>query len=111
MSILEILNSLLQENEEGDIEDLPNLFRKAELQIKSLHMPPLGKNKWLSVFLNQIQTDLHQIDWSNKGRDNITKEEEERRAIKELTQAKDIILKRSDKGGNVVLMDAEKYEK
>ncbi|CAH2222023.1 Hypothetical predicted protein, partial [Pelobates cultripes] len=35
--------------------------------------------------------------------------EPERRALKELTTAADLIIKPSDKGGNVVLMDKEQY--
>lgn len=55
-----------------------------------------------------VQNDLSKIDWTQKGKDNLTKDE--RAALMELRNAKNIIFKKSDKGGNVVLMDNKLYE-
>lgn len=72
-------------------------------------MPSLGKNKWLSMFLEMVQADLGEIPWKQLGQDNLTPTE--RQALRELKEAKQVIIKRSDKGGNIVLMDDEDYEK
>lgn len=49
------------------------------------------------------------ITWKHVGHDNLT--QIERQALKELKGAKNVIIKRSDKGGNVILMDDSVYEK
>lgn len=71
-------------------------------------MPPLHKNKWFSTFLDLACTDLGKINWTQKDTDNLLSDE--RCAIRELTSAKKRIVKRSDKGGNV-LLDEDKYVK
>lgn len=49
------------------------------------------------------------MDWTVRGPDNLS--HEECCSIRELNEAKHILIKRSDKGGNVVLMDEKLYEK
>lgn len=71
-------------------------------------MPPLSKHKQIHLFLEQVKKDLSIIDWNYKGLDNFTKAE--RKALKELQEAKDIIIKGSDKGGNTVLLSQALYE-
>lgn len=55
-----------------------------------------------------IQIDLNQIDWTQKSIDNLSKKD--RTALRKLQDAKEVVIKRSDKGGNVVLMSEEMYD-
>lgn len=58
---LEILNSLLEENE--DILETTNPSKRvANLKIRSKRMTPLSKNRWLNLFLEMVQVDLDGID-------------------------------------------------
>lgn len=56
-----------------------------------------------------VQSDLDSLDLTKMGTDNLT--HEERQALRKLREAKNIIIKRSDKRGNVVLMNKLLYEK
>lgn len=76
--MLAILNSLLEEDEGEETEQGP-YKRQSKLNIKSTKMPPLNKNRWLSLFLDMVQTDLSKIDWSIKSEDNLSPAE--RKAI------------------------------
>lgn len=71
-------------------------------------MPCLGKNTYLSLFQEMIRNDLNQMDWSKNYADNLSKND--RSALKDLHQAKGVVIKRSDKGGNVVLLSEDMYE-
>lgn len=74
-------------------------------------MPPLGKNKWLSLFLDIVRTDLNdinEVDWTQRGFDNLLTSEQW--TLRELQEARHVVKKRSDKGGNVMLMDGKLYE-
>lgn len=55
-----------------------------------------------------VQKDLEEITWNPKKLDNLSLSE--RQALKELKEAKNLTIKKSDKGGNVVLLDDDKYE-
>lgn len=58
---LEILNSLLEENE--DIPEIINPSKKVtNLKIRSKRMPPLSKNRWLNLFLEMVQADFDGIN-------------------------------------------------
>lgn len=105
--VLAILSSLLEENEREEAEHDP-YKRQAGLNIKSTKMPPLNKNRWLCLFLDMIQTDLSRVNWKfkNKNEDNLSLAE--RKAIRELSEAPQLVIKRSDKGGNVVLLEGKK---
>lgn len=105
---LDILNSLLKENE-GPLETTTSVRRQANLGIRSLKMPPLSKNKWLNLFLDMVQTDLEKVDWTKKAIDNLTAGE--RQALNDLSKRKNIAIKNSDKGGNMVLLNQQHYEK
>lgn len=104
---LDILNSLLEENEDSPGLDYHNR-RSRDLRIHSKKMPPHSKSKWLNLYLEMVQFDLGSIEWTQKGIDNLSREE--RKVLKELGEAKHIVIKRSDKGVNVVLMDENSYE-
>lgn len=56
-----------------------------------------------------VQTDLEKVDWTQKSPDNLTVGE--RNARNYLKKRKNIIIKKSDKGGNVVLLNQQDYEK
>lgn len=110
----EALNNLimlLQENSDSDSEIPENLGvnnRPSNLVIKSTKMPPMSKHKWIKLFLDQVQKDLRKISWDWKGLDNLTREE--RHALKELQEAPNLVIKSSDKGGNIVLLSERQYE-
>lgn len=55
-----------------------------------------------------MRRDLSLLDWKYRGIDNLTPAE--RKALKELKEAKEIIIKSSDKGGNTVLLSQNIYE-
>lgn len=71
-------------------------------------MPPLSKHKSIEFFLAQVKRDLSRVNWRYRGIDNLTKEE--RKALRELEEAPGIIIKGSDKGGNLVLLTEDQYE-
>lgn len=104
---LESLIALLDEQIDSDNESNPEPVRRpSNLQIKSKKMPPLHKHHWISVFLG---TTLIKINWTQRGPDNLSSQD--RWALSELEHADDLIVKSSDKGGNVVLMSADMYER
>lgn len=110
---LDALVSLLQENadSDSDIETPPELSvltRSANLSIRSVKMPPLSKHKSIEFFLAQVKRDLSKVDWKYRGIDNLTREE--RKALKELEETPGIVIKGSDKGGNLVLLTEDQYE-
>lgn len=77
-------------------------------------MPPLSKNKWLdptsnmvlNMDLNMVQADLERIDWTQRTTDNLTIGER-----CDLQNRKNIVIKNSDKGENVVILNQQHYEK
>lgn len=79
------------------------------MRIRSTKMPTLSKHKWLKVFLDLVQRDLSKVNWDWVGPKNVTSEER-RKALRELEEAHDLVIKKSDKGGNVVLMSETLYE-
>lgn len=108
---LDILTSLLMESKDDDQSiSTPSspLKRDANLLIKSTKMPPFRKNRWLGVFLDLVQDDLTKVNWQRGRKDNL--DPEQRRALRELKEAPNLVIKKSDKGGNVVLLSTEYYE-
>lgn len=63
----------------------------------------------MRLFLDLVRDNLDKIDWSRRGPDNLSSEE--RKAFFELEKAGDLIVKSSIKGGNVVLLSGDLYEK
>lgn len=105
---LDTLNSLLADNE-GLSQINSSIRRKTNLRIRSQKMLPLLKNKWLQIFLDLVQPDLEKVNWTQKISVNLTADE--RRALNDLQKRKDIIIKMSDKDGNVVLLNQQHYKK
>lgn len=107
---IECLVALLDENFEGDSdENLCHLLRRpSDLKIRSTKMPPLSKHKWLQLFLDQVKLDLMKINWKWVGPNNLTNSE--RKALFDLQNAPNLVIKKSDKGGNVVLLSEKLYE-
>ncbi|XP_073465173.1 NACHT, LRR and PYD domains-containing protein 3-like [Aquarana catesbeiana] len=104
------LMALLEENANSDseTENSHPIRRKSNLRIKSTKMPALSKHKWLQLFLDQVKLDLGRINWEWLGSSNLTSSE--KKALKELQEAPNLVIKRSDKGGNVVLLSEKIYE-
>lgn len=102
--------SLLEENEDPDPDDEIHgrIFESlcpSNMTIRSLKMPPLSKHKQIQSFLEQVQRDLSLLDWRYRGIDNLSLAERKGR------EAKEVIIKSSDKGGNTVLLSQDMYEK
>lgn len=107
---LETLMSLMDDDDIAEQLDPlhEHIRRDAGIKIKSLKMPPLSKHKALKLFLDLVQEDLKNVNWGKKPLDNLNKEE--RLALSELENAQGLVIKSSDKGGNVVLLKEEFYE-
>lgn len=110
---LDTLVSLLQENADSDSDvETPDhrfeLVRPSKLQIRSFKIPPLSKHKLIEFFLTQVKRDLSKVNWEYGGIDNLTRQE--RKALREMEEAPGIVIKGSDKGGNVVLLTEDQYE-
>lgn len=82
--------------------------REANLMIKSTKMPPLWKIR-LGVLLDLVRDDLTKVNCQKMKDHNL--DPDERRALREQTEAPNLVIKKSDKGGNVGLLSAEYYEK
>ncbi|XP_068114979.1 uncharacterized protein [Hyperolius riggenbachi] len=59
------------------------------------------------IFLDLVTRDFRKLSWTRQTRDNLTKGE--RKALDDLRQAKEVIIRPSDKGGNVVLWSRDLY--
>lgn len=71
-------------------------------------MSQFQKNKWPGVFLDLVPEDLQKVNWVANTIDNLSPDECQ--ALKELQDAERLVIKPSDKGGNVVILSTEKYE-
>lgn len=113
MEAIDLLVSLLEEGtistDDEEIEESFNWRISAGLKIRSTSMPQFRKNKRLGVFLNLVQEDLEKVEWKNSTGDNLSVDE--RKALKELQKAQEIVIKQSDKGVNVVLLSTDMYER
>jgi len=74
---------------------------------KSDFIPPKNKNAALEKFVSKIN-NYPRIKCNTNVKPNITKEE--RKAMRKFADDKSIVIKEADKGGAVVIMDAEKYK-
>lgn len=63
----------------------------------------------MGVFLDLGQEDFQKVSWTANTVDNLSSDE--LHALKELQDAERLVIKPSDKGGNVVLLSTNKYEK
>ncbi|KAM9305433.1 uncharacterized protein PAF06_013989 [Gastrophryne carolinensis] len=100
-----------EETRWDDVESIPDLMPNLDqLREKSKKFPPLNSNKYVSLFLQLVQRDLREGNWTSVvGYENLTREE--RKAMQELEKATGVIIRPSDKGGNVVLLDEGYYIK
>lgn len=71
-------------------------------------MTPFQKNKWLGVFSDLVQEVLLHLNWTVLKYDNLS--QEERLALRKLKEAPKLMIKKSDIGGNVVLLSKENHE-
>jgi hypothetical protein len=81
---------------------IPNKFRK-----KSSWNPPPNRDKFLDVYITLVEKEIMSSP-EQKAFPNLAKEE--RQALKELKNNKNIIIREADKGSAVVLMDRTRYE-
>lgn len=107
-SLMTLLDEDGQSSDDDETSETSAWRRNPHLKIHSTKMPFFRKNKWLGVCLNLVQEDLEKLDWESIPGDNLTREE--RRALKDLRQAEQIIIKKRGKGGNVVLHSVDQYE-
>uniref|UniRef100_A0A8C5N1S5 Reverse transcriptase domain-containing protein n=1 Tax=Leptobrachium leishanense TaxID=445787 RepID=A0A8C5N1S5_9ANUR len=102
---LRILTGLLEEQETNQ-ESLTNVH------IKSRFTPNFKEFGNLEMFCNLVCAEIDQLNDSDvlmSISDNLT--HVERKSLKELESDKSLIIKQSDKGGNVVLMSIDFYER
>ncbi|XP_069615754.1 uncharacterized protein [Ranitomeya imitator] len=102
--VLETLEDLARESESGK----GNGEYPSHLLPKSTKFPQTSTYPEIDLFIRMVMRDLEDIPKTIK-RDNLTKGE--RTALKELEDRKDVVIKPSDKGGNVVIWPVELYEK
>ncbi|XP_075199561.1 uncharacterized protein LOC142302391 [Anomaloglossus baeobatrachus] len=76
-----------------------------DLKLKSKKMPPITNDvNSIDIFCNLVTRDLESLVSKHSKKFNLTKPEMD--SLIELERDDDIVIKESDKGGNVVLMDA-----
>lgn len=92
----------------GGITPLTPLREKPIRKSSPLKCLSFLKNKWLSLFIDMVQKDFKSTEWSKNKKGNLTRDE--RQALNELREAENLIIKRSDKGGNPVLLNENDYE-
>ncbi|XP_073521541.1 uncharacterized protein [Phyllobates terribilis] len=104
--------------EKQALQDLKELARESEitqpasmpkqLYPRSTAFPPLSACPQVDIFVRLVRNDLSRLE-EKISRDNLS--HSQRRAIRELRQMKDVVIKRADKGGNVVIWPSQDYEK
>lgn len=100
---LRILESLLQEQTMEAEGKLPKSILPS-----SKKFPPISMYSNIEVFVKLVTAEFAKIDNRILG-DNLTKEQ--RIALRQLKEMKEVIIKPSDKGGNVVLWSTQAYER
>jgi hypothetical protein len=75
---------------------------------KSTFIPPRGRNHQLDNFIDHLTTSSNIKHSGPKTRPNTTYKE--RKALEELRNNHNIIIKEADKGGAIVIMDRDYYE-
>lgn len=104
--VLEMLEEL-QEEGEGEINVIsPPL---SHLKPMSKMTPPFVQYKHLDVFVNMVTEDIKKIK-PRGGRKHTNLSKEDKQALGKLKENEDIILKPSDKGGNIVIQNKEDYK-
>lgn len=117
------LVSLLEENDQTDLIDCVDIDKlltnvdsdseaqslkpKSTLKNKSDQFPPLSTNQNMMAFLKLVSWDLKQISIKAQSKDNLTPLE--RQALQDLSKNYSLVVKPSDKAGNIVLMNNDQY--
>lgn len=118
---LDNLNSLLEESEPKDLIDNIDLEalltgattsgetapKKSSLKKISSLYPASSSNQGVSTFLKMNCQKIKNLKPTPPVSDNLTKNE--KAALQNLLNKHEITMKTSDKGGNIVLMDNDKY--
>lgn len=91
-----------------DEEHIEPVRQPSSIRIRSTKMPSLSKHKWLSLFLDLVQIDLEKVNWNWCCIDNLSIEE--CKALKELDEAPNLVIKKINKGGNLVLLGESMYD-
>lgn len=75
---------------------------------KSTKFPQLQNFPHLLAFLQKVTDDVNKLTFTIDPDSNLSLEQT--RALRELASIKTLVIKPSDKGGNIVLMDSKQYE-
>ncbi|XP_077137818.1 uncharacterized protein LOC143803952 [Ranitomeya variabilis] len=102
LQVLSDLESLEAENFQSDSPAFPT-----HLHLRSKTFPPLSACPQVEIFVRLIREDFHKLNPCVL-HDNLTPRQ--RIALRELGAMKDVVIKRADKGGNVVLWPIDLYE-
>ncbi|XP_068129502.1 extracellular calcium-sensing receptor-like [Hyperolius riggenbachi] len=106
------LESLKDEIDDGGGPDDNPIEGEAPLHTnlkpRSKFMPSITSNKYVSVFLELVEEDLRKLDW-NMAPPTQNISVAERKALQELQNAPSLVIKPSDKGGNIVLLREHDY--
>ncbi|XP_075172137.1 putative C-mannosyltransferase DPY19L4 [Anomaloglossus baeobatrachus] len=100
------LMGLLQEQSTTSENGLGPFTR---LRGKSKKMPPQGDTLNIDIFLELVERDLKRIPRKGGSNSESNLSSEEWSVLEELEKNDNLVLKPSDKGGNLVIMDHEKY--
>uniref|UniRef100_A0A8C5PUJ4 Reverse transcriptase domain-containing protein n=1 Tax=Leptobrachium leishanense TaxID=445787 RepID=A0A8C5PUJ4_9ANUR len=83
-----------------------HLYTHTNLKEKSTFFPKSMISSEITTFEQMVLSDLEKME-HKKSRDNLT--HQERKALRELMQDNDIVIKPADKGGGIVIMTADYY--
>lgn len=78
-----------------------------QLRPKSRNTPPLSQYKFIDSFVELVTRDLQSLDRRNPQYMNLSKEE--KLGLELLRANNELVIKHSNKGGNIVLMDRIMY--
>ncbi|KAJ1150604.1 hypothetical protein NDU88_003394 [Pleurodeles waltl] len=100
------ISTVLQE-----LNVVSDLHVTSGLKQKSTWIPRQAMDNSVDVFFKLVWQDLdeEEVKWKQPIRHNL--KFEEYLALKSLQSDDDVIIKRADKGGNIVVMNREDYEK
>ena len=93
-------------------EDSDNAETQTQFRPPSTWMPPKGRDAALETYIRKIRTDVeHQLVVNNMKRCQDNLSSRERKALHNLRQRTDIIIKPANKGSAVVVLSKEDYIK
>lgn len=75
---------------------------------KSNFMPPRGRNRVLDNYIDHLTQTSERKSANNNSKTNLTRKQQ--KALSEIQQMDNIIIKEADKGGAIVIMDKDYYE-